>query len=152
MSEEVKNLTRSLAFAAAVLFLLGSFTGIYVSAAMSKKIPVNEGAALASHLNAYLGAFWMLGIAWTYQFSGLSIKSMRLLAVVVSVANFSNWLITAVKAAILQEGERGVDLVGSAANKGVHVCLIVFVVIPTMVASVMWAWGLRPGAKASEEA
>lgn len=149
MTEEVKSLTRNLSFAAAVLILLGSLTGIYVSAAMTNKLDVDAHAALASHLNAYLGAFWMIGVAWTFQFSSLSVKSMRILAVLVSLANYSNWLITAIKAALK---ENGLDFVGSAANKGIHGGLVLFVVLPTLIASVMWAWGLRPGSKASADA
>ncbi|MDF1664341.1 MAG: hypothetical protein P1V97_21430, partial [Planctomycetota bacterium] len=134
MTEEVKILTRKLAFAAAILIVIGSLTGIYVSAAMTQKIDVDAHAALASHLNAYLGAFWMLGVAWTFQFSSLSMKSMRIVAVLVSVANYANWLITGIKAALK---ENGLDFVGTAANKGVHGSLILFVVLPTLIASVM---------------
>jgi (hydroxyamino)benzene mutase len=142
MAMDTSKLSRGLVFQAAVLFVIGSFTGIYLSLAMTGKIDVDDKAAMAAHLNAYLGAFWMLGVAWTLQFSRLSISSMRIMTIAVALANYSNWLITFVKSALK---EKGLDFVGSIENMAIHGSLILFVVIPTLVGSIMWAWGLRPG-------
>jgi (hydroxyamino)benzene mutase len=142
MTTDKSSLARNLTFHAAILIVIGSLTGIYLSAAMTKKIDVEVSAAMAAHLNAYMGAFWMLGVAWSLQFSRLSIKAMTTMAIVISAANYANWIITFTKSILKVTG---LDFVDSAANKAVHGSLILFVVIPTLIGSIMWAWGLRPG-------
>ena len=66
------------------------------------------------------------------------------LANAVIVVGWANWAITFVKAFL---NVRGLDLSGGGANVAVALLLQVFVVIPALVASFAWAWGLRGGAR-----
>ena len=47
--------------------MLGLFTGVYISMAMTNIIDANVRMVVASHLNALLGGFWMLGVGWLLQ-------------------------------------------------------------------------------------
>jgi len=129
---------RTLALAGAVLLLLGLLTGFFVSAAMGGRISADPHAALASHLNALLGAFWIFGVGWTLPMLRFGPVGQRRLAALVIAPNYANWIITAVKACLKVSG---VDLGGSAANNGVFVGLLIFVVTPSLAAAVAWLWG-----------
>lgn len=130
---------RLLARAAAWLLLLGLLTGIYVSAAMTGKVPADAHAALASHLNAILGAFLLLGVAVTLPLLRFGPVGQRRLAWAFIVANFANWLVTAVKAWL---GVSGVDYTGDPANDAIFAALTLGVVLPSLLAAGGWVWGL----------
>src|SRR5262245_66473609 len=87
-----------LARAGAILILLGLLTGGYVSAAMSGSLPVDPGAALASHLNAILGGFWIFAVAWSVPRLSYGTTGARRLAWLLIVPNFANRVDTAIKA------------------------------------------------------
>ncbi len=130
---------RLLARAAAWLVLLGLLTGFYVSAAMTGKLPVDAHAALASHLNALLGAFLLLGVAVTLPLLRYGPVGQRRLAWAFIVANFANWLVTAVKAWLHVSG---VDLTGQPANDAILVALTLTVVLPGLGGAAAWVHGL----------
>jgi (hydroxyamino)benzene mutase len=131
---------RLLARAAAWLVLLGLLTGLYVSAAMTGKVPADAHAALASHLNALLGAFLLLGVAVTLPLVRYGPAGQRRMAWAFIVANFANWLVTAIKAWLHVSG---VDLTGQAANDAIFVALTLTVVLPGLGGAVAWVHGLR---------
>lgn len=133
-SQPARDLTRN----AAVLMTLGLATGGFVSAAMTGKVNADPHAALASHLNALLGCFWMIGVAYSMPMLRYSEAGMKRLVWIATVPNFANWIVTAVKAFLKVSG---VDYVGEKNNDFIFVLLAAFVVIPSLVASVAWVYG-----------
>src|SRR5690242_5606920 len=104
---------RVLARGAAWLVVLGLATGGLVAAAMTGKADADAHAMLASHLNALMGAFLMLGVAWTMPMLRYGSIGRRRIAWALVVANFANWAITLVKAFLLVSG---VDYTGHGRN------------------------------------
>jgi (hydroxyamino)benzene mutase len=128
-----------LARAGAILILLGLLTGGYVSAAMTGALPVDAGAALASHLNAILGGFWIFAVAWSVPRLGYGPAGARRLAWLVIVPNFANWFVTAMKA---WWNVKGIAAIGEMKNDAIFGLLIALVVIPSLAAAGAWVWGL----------
>lgn len=131
---------RLMAHAAAWLLLGGLLTGGYVAAAMTGKVPAEPHAALASHLNALMGCFLLLGVAWSLPMLGYGPVGQRRLAWAFIVANFANWLVTAVKAWLRVAG---VDATGEPVNDAVFGVLTLTVVVPALVAAAAWVYGFR---------
>ena len=134
---------RLMAHAAAWLMLVGLLTGGYVSSAMTGKVPADPHMALAAHLNALMGTFFLLGVAWTLPMLRYGPVGQRRLAWAVIIANFANWAVTCVKAWLRVSG---VDLVGQPANDAVFITLTLSVVLPSLAAAAAWVYGFRrPG-------
>jgi hydroxylaminobenzene mutase len=131
-----------LARAGAVLILLGLLTGLYVSAAMTGALPVAADAALASHLNAILGAFWIFAVAWSVPRLSYGTAGARRLAWLVIVPNFANWFVTAIKA---YWKVKGIEAIGDWKNDAIFGLLVALVVIPSLAAAGAWVWGLFRG-------
>jgi (hydroxyamino)benzene mutase len=128
-----------LARAGAILILLGLLTGGYVSAAMTGALPVDAGAALASHLNAILGGFWIFAVAWSVPRLGYGPTGARRLAWLVIVSNFANWFVTAIKAWLKV---KGIAAIGEWKNDAIFGLLTALVVIPSLAAAGAWVWAL----------
>ena len=139
----VDRLQQWLVFLAAVLFLIGALTGGLVSLAMTEQVAVHPGSALAAHLNALLGALWMLVVAWTLPRCRLEERPLKVLVALVVLANFANWAITTLKGVW---GVKGLAFVGNLKNDLILGMLLLVVVLPTLSAAGLWVWGLRPGA------
>ncbi len=139
-------MARLLARAAAWLVLLGLLTGLYVSAAMTGKVAADAHAALASHLNAILGAFLLLGVAVTLPLLRYGPTAQRRLAWAFIVANFANWAVTAVKSALHVSG---VDWTGQPANDAIFVALTLGVVLPGLGGAAAWVYGLSGSPRAA---
>ena len=133
-SQHARDLTRN----AAILMAIGLLTGVFVSAAMTGKANADAHAALASHLNALLGCFWMIGVAYSMPMLRYGDTGMKRLVWITTIPNFSNWIITAVKAFLRVAG---VDYVGEGKNDFIFGMLTVFVVIPSFVAAGAWVYG-----------
>ncbi|MDC0710295.1 hypothetical protein POL68_17600 [Stigmatella sp. ncwal1] len=131
---------RFMAHAAAWLLLIGLLTGGYVSAAMTGKVPADPQMALAAHLNALLGAFFLLGVAWTLPMLRYGAVGQQRLAWLVIVANFANWGVTCVKAWLRVSG---VDFIGQPTNDAIFVVLTLSVVLPSLAAAGAWVYGFR---------
>ncbi|WP_233261632.1 hypothetical protein [Vitiosangium sp. GDMCC 1.1324] len=131
---------RLMAHAGAWLLLLGLLTGGYVAAAMTGKVPADPHAALASHLNALLGTFLLLGVAWTLPMLSYGPTGQRRLAWAFIIANFANWAVTAVKAWLRVAG---VDATGEPVNDAVFGVLTLTVVLPALGAAAAWVYGFR---------
>jgi (hydroxyamino)benzene mutase len=132
--------TRLLVVAAAWLMLVGLLTGGYIAAAMTGSVDADPDIAVAAHLNAILGGLWMIAVAWTLQFVRYGAAGQRRLAWLLVVANWTNWLVTAVKAALRVHG---IAAGPPAANDVVFATLTVLVVLPSLAAAVAWIAGLR---------
>jgi hydroxylaminobenzene mutase len=129
-----------MAHAAAWLMLLGLLTGGYVAAAMTGKVPADPQTALAAHLAALMGTFFLLGVAWTLPMLRYGPVGQQRLAWLVIVANFANWAVTSVKAWL---HVAGIDFMGQATNDAVFLVLTVTVVAPVLAASAAWVYGFR---------
>jgi len=134
---------RLMAHAAAWLMLIGLLTGGYVSSAMTGKLPADPHMALAAHLNALMGTFFLLGVAWTLPMLRYGAVGQQRLAWLVIAANFSNWAVTCVKAWLRVSG---VDLMGQPANDAIFLTLTATVVLPALVAAGAWVYGFRRAA------
>lgn len=140
--ETQDDAARLLARAAAWLVVAGLATGGLVAAAMTGKVGADAHTVLASHLNALLGAFLMLGVAWTMPMLRYGNIGRRRIARALVVANVANWAITLVKAFLHVSG---VDYTGAGRNDAVFVALVVFVIVPSLAATLAWALGFaRP--------
>ena len=118
--------------------VLGLATGGLISAAMTGKVNADVHSTVASHLNALLGCFWMVSVAYTMPMLRFGDKGLWRLGWLLTGANYSNWLITAVKSFLKVSG---VDATGEAKNDSIFGLLTAFVVIPSMVAAVAWVYG-----------
>ena len=99
--------------------------------------------ALAAHLNALMGTFFLLGVAWTLPMLRYGAVGQQRLAWLVIVANFANWAVTGVKAWLRVSG---VDFIGQAANDAIFITLTLTVVLPSLAAAAAWVYGFRrPG-------
>lgn len=131
-------MARFLGLSAAVLMLLGLLTGGLVSAAMTGKIPADPHMALASHLNAILGAFWMVTVAFTLPWLRFSPVGAQRLAWGVVLPNYANWAVTALKSFWKVSG---VDAIGEAKNDTIFGLLTLLVVLPSLAATAAWIYG-----------
>jgi len=131
---------RMLGRSAALLFLISLLTGIYAGLAMTGKIPVDGHAALASHLNALMGTFLLLGFGWTLPMLRYGEVGQKRLALVFIGTSFANWIVTAVKAALKVAG---LAMMGKPANDAIFVALQITVVLPTIIAAIAWVVGFK---------
>ncbi len=134
------ELNRRLAFAGALLIALGMFTGIPVALAMTGGIAADPASMLAAHLAALMGAFWMFGLGWTMPMVRYGAATRARVAWAVILSNYANWALTVAKSFL---HVHGVEAGGSSSNTAIFALLNVFVVLPALVASVAWVWGLR---------
>ena len=129
-----------LVVAATSLFLVGAVTGILIPTAISDedKFP----RILASHLNAILGCFWLLGLAWTLPRLQLSGGQVKALCLMTMLSAWANWGVTLVKAYM---GHAALDWGAGGANGVLWIALVATVVLPTLGAAVLWALGAWKG-------
>lgn len=137
---------RSLCFAAALLFALGGLTGLPLGLAMTGDLPLDAAMVKGAHVNALVGCFWLIAVAWSMQFSRLHGTGRTWLARLVVLAAYANWLVTLVKSG---PAVHGVGYLGEPVNDAVFGLLTVLVVLPTLAASGLWVWGLA-GVRSSE--
>lgn len=143
MSEDSTSSAARLAgVTGAALLLLALLTGFYIAAAMGGRIHVEVHSAVAAHLNAFLGAFWLFGLGWTLPMLRYGPVGQRRLVLAVAFPNYANWLITAVKATL---HVAGVDVSADPANNAVLAALTVFVVLPSLASAGAWIYGFRRG-------
>lgn len=136
---------RLLGRSAALLVTLALVTGFLVAAAMTGKLDADPRAMLASHLNALLGAFWMIGVAWSLPLLRFDARGRTRLAWLTIVPNYANWLVTAVKSLVKVAG---LEANADGRNNMVFALLTALVVLPSLAAAGLWVWGFgrRPTA------
>src|SRR5947209_1146298 len=144
MTEE-DRIRKRLAFAGALLFLIGMATGIWSAAAITNKFGIGDPRltpqlALAAHLNALLGGIWLILAAWTFQYLHYSARALRRLARALAFPAWANWLITLIASFL---GVNGLDYTGHRANDIIALLLQTMVVLPTLVVCCFWVWGFR---------
>ncbi len=133
-------LSRFLARAAALLYLLSMVTGALAGLSLSGQLPADGHIVLGAHVSALTGALMLLGFAYTTPMLRYTDAGLKRLAWAFIVASYSNWAISTAKAF---PAVHGVGLTGRLANDVVFVLLGAFVVAPTFVAAVAWVWGFK---------
>jgi (hydroxyamino)benzene mutase len=132
---------KQLAFAGALLFLVGMITGLWSAAALTGTVAVAiPRVALIAHLNALLGGLWLLAVAWSFEFLHYSEKGLRRLAIGVGIPAWSNWLVTLLASFL---GVTGLKYTGARANDLIAFLLQALVVVPTLIVCGFWVWGFR---------
>jgi hypothetical protein len=128
--------------AGAWLFFAGILTGFWVAAVFTEtiKVPIPR-LALAAHLNGLLGGLWLIAVASTLDLLRYGERGLRRLAWLVSIAAWSNWLVTLVASGL---GVRGLEYTNDPANNAVAALLQAFVVLPSLLGAGAWAVGMRP--------
>ena len=124
----------------AVLLLLGLLTGGYAASALSGQIDADGNTALASHLSALLGAFWILGLGWSLPMLRYGPVGQTRLVWATTIPNAVNWLVTGFKALWKV---KGVAHTGETRNDIIFGVLTVLVVIPTLAAAGAWVYGFK---------
>lgn len=143
INQDTNQYTSIIAKSAAILFLLGLLTGIYVTVVATGQLEGDLGASLAAHLNGIIGALIILSlflIVPTVKYGHTYKRNMILLFI---LSNYANWLITTIKSFLRVDGIELIEQ--SLANNLVHIALVVLVVIPSLVGAGMWVFGI--GAK-----
>jgi (hydroxyamino)benzene mutase len=130
---------KTLARAAAWLFLLALLTGGLIPSCLNGSLPFDPQTLLASHLSALMGCFLLLGVASTLPLLRYGPRGQRRLGWAFIVANYGNWSITILKARL---HVHGLAWTGDAANDTIFALLTVFVVAPSLAAGLAWIYGL----------
>jgi hydroxylaminobenzene mutase len=125
----------------AVLVAIGMVTGVWAGVALAGKVKVGiPHLALAAHLNALLGGFWLVLLASTLPMLSYGDVGKRRLMFATVVPAYGNWLVTLVASVL---GVTGLDFTGDCANDAVAILLQLVVVLPSLAATGAWAWGFR---------
>lgn len=137
-------LQRKIAARGATLMAIGMLTGLWSGVALSGKVAVAiPRLALAAHLNALMGCFWLLALAFTLPMLSYGEKGKQRLATLTLLPTYGNWFVTLIASFI---GVRGLSFTGNRANDIIAVLLLAVVVAPALVATIAWAWGFRRSA------
>lgn len=130
---------RKIACLGALLLSLGMFTGLWTGMVMNGTFNVKiPHLALATHLNALLGSFWIFAVSYTVPFLRYNTKQLKVLTVLVAVPAYGNWAITLAASAL---GVRGLSYDSDPANNAIAFLLQVVVVLPSLLASIYWMRG-----------
>jgi hydroxylaminobenzene mutase len=144
-----EDLRHRVASAGAWLFAIGLLTGLWAAVVLTEKVVVAiPRLALAAHLNGLLGGLWLIAVAATLDRLRYGLAGRRRLAYVVMVATWANWLITLIASGL---GVRGLEYTTDARNNAIALLLQVFVVLPSLLAALAWAWGMGGPRRASGE-
>lgn len=135
------SLQRRVAARAVVLLTLSMLTGAWAGIVLSGKVVVPiPHLALAAHLNALIGALWLLAFSFTLPMLSYGDRTKERLAWLQIIPLYGNWLITLVASVL---GVRGLDFDGNVANDVVAAALLAVVVAPALIGTGAWAWGFR---------
>lgn len=129
-----------LAKSGAILILLGLLSGALVAFAMTGQIDADAGSALAAHLNAIIGGLLLFGVAYTIPMLCYDNKWKSRLSWLMIVGNFANFIITSIKSFL---HVLGVGITADSTNNIVYFGLTLFVVLPSIIAAVIWVLGFR---------
>ena len=145
-----ESLQRQFARLGAWLFVVGLLTGFWVALVFTGKVMVTiPRLALAAHLNGMLGGLWLIAVALTLDRMRYGLAGRRRLAVIAAAAAWANWLLTLAASGL---GVRGLEYTGEVRNDTLAALLQLFVVLPSLVAAVAWAWGFGGSARHGDAA
>jgi hypothetical protein len=138
--EEITLKQKSLSAAAAWLMVAGLSTGLLAAAALTGQLPANGQTLLVAHLNGLMGCFWLWGLIWSWPMLNYETKMGLQLIQLISVSVWANWFFTLLKAFWQVNG---LAYTHDLKNNLIAASLQIFVVLPALVGSIAWAWGLR---------
>jgi hypothetical protein len=118
-----------------ILNFLAVLTGLLIAAAKEKPNLLFYESTIASHLSAFLGAFWIFALAWTIH-AGF-VKQSKVLTIATLWANYSNWFLNAAKSFFGGRGF-GVGITHETINNTFVLLLTINVVIPSLIGSYLW--------------
>jgi hydroxylaminobenzene mutase len=142
MSDSQHVWASRLVVAATSLFLVGAVTGILIPTAVDDPDKEVFARLVASHLNAILGCFWLLGLAWTLPRLQLSGGQVKALCLMTMLSAWANWGVTLAKAYM---GHSALDWGAGGGNGALWIALVSTVVLPTLGAALLWALGAWKG-------
>lgn len=140
INQDTNQYTSIIAKSAAILFLLGLLTGIYVTVVATGQLDGDLGASLAAHLNGIIGALIILSLFLIVPTVKYGHKYKRNMILLFILSNYANWLITTIKSFLRVDGIELIEK--SLANNLVHIALVLLVVIPSLVGAGMWVFGI----------
>lgn len=133
------SVQRSLACSGSALFAIGLFTGVWTAAAFTGAVHLEfPRSALSAHLNALLGGLWLLALSYTIPFLGYNEKQLKILSLLATLPAWANWVITLAKSYL---GVEGLTYTADPTNNAIAFLLQLFVVLPSLIASVYWVRG-----------
>lgn len=130
-----------MAFSAAWLLVVGLLAGLLAAGAMTGQLPADPHAMLAAHLNGLMGCFWLLGLAWTLPMLNYKPTLSLFLVRLIGLSVWANWFFTLLKAFWQVSG---LAYTGDLKNNVIAASLQGLVVLPALIGSIAWAWGLKP--------
>jgi (hydroxyamino)benzene mutase len=131
---------RLLSRSAAILYLIAMLTGGLAALALSGQISADGHIMLGAHVSALTAALILLGVAYTLPMLRYGAVGSTRLAWGFIVASYGNWAISSAKAF---PAVHGVGMTGDRPNDIVFLLLNVFVVAPSLAASVAWIAGFH---------
>ena len=136
----IEQARHRLAFHGALMLFLGMVYGLYVALVMTDKVPGHGEIALGSHLNALMGAFWLLGMGWSLAYIKLSDSLLKWCVWMTIVGAWANWIISIFKAFT---GDIAIEFTSHWSNNVLFGARALLVIIPCLLGPAIWAWGLR---------
>lgn len=139
LNQKFDVVAHTLIKSAAVLMLCALFTGLYLSLIAMKIVSADFSMALASHLNALLGAFWILSVSYSLRFCHLDTTKLNLMSRSIIIANYGNWGLTLLKSHL---HVAGIEFTQDMSNNVILVLLSLLVVLPAFIGTILWIRGL----------
>ena len=140
----LKEIQHHLAKNAALLVAFAFLTGLYMSLVAMKLIDAEFQTVLSAHLNALLGAFWLMGVGWSLPFCQAPLNQLKQMSRLMILANWSNWFFTLIKAHL---HVAGIQVTSDWVNNSILTALTLFVVLPALYACWIWIRSLHGLAK-----
>jgi hypothetical protein len=135
----LSRLQRNTAAAGAILLVIAFTTGMLLGAAMNHTIDADPGEIKSAHLNAIFGCLWLVVLALTLPMLRFGDVGRKRLVLITAIPAYANWLVTTVKSFF---HVAGVAPDHDRANDAIFAALGVFVVLPSFIAAIAWAYGL----------
>jgi hypothetical protein len=139
-ADSTAAIQRLAALHAAGMTFASLLVGCGAGLAFSGALALDARMLLAAHLTGLMGAFFNVAVAWTVPMLSFSDGGRRRLVLTIVVANWANLLVGTAKTF---PAVHGVGLTGNVTNNVVFGLLTSLVVLPTLVASAAWCFGLR---------
>lgn len=136
MNPQVLGVTK----AAAWLLFLSFLSGFYLAAVVTGQVDADAHAAAMAHISGIFGALILFALGWSQSMLQLSSGQQKLQIGSLVVACFGNWAITLLKSAFKVSA---IGFNDDPINNFIFCSLFVVVVIPSMMGSGLWVWGLR---------
>ena len=140
MTNSVQVWQKRMGFHGALMLWITMIYGLYLVGVMTDLVPGNEDMTLGAHINGLMGAFWLLGMAWSLSFVQLSERLLSIAVWMTLAGAWFNFLLAMIKAV---PGVMAIEFTGGTVNDVLFAARVLLVVIPSLVGPALWVWGLR---------